>query len=312
MAPKRPNRASLAFLTLGIVVIWLAGDFAHSQWVHARIERWEASVAWNADGVQQSAIAYETGRGRIALLLIHGFNDSPRAYHLMAPALAELGFAVRVSRLPGFGLRASDAQEWTYADWIQATVAEASALRMRFDKVVLVGHSLGGAVVIGVLRAEPDLADAAVLLAPAIAVADDRSPLLSARAWHRVASVALPFTDFFFSPFDRNDALNPAMRNPPEKPPFSSRVVVDQAFALMKANQTAAPLIKTPVLVALSNRDAVTDWRAAQRFYEELGSAYKKLEIVSSSAHALPEDNNWLEIVDAIGKFANTPELTSS
>lgn len=293
-------------LLLGIAGCWLLGDFAYSRWVVHQIEQWEESVAWTSSQVQDSAQPYVLSGGRTALLLVHGFNDSPRAYRFVAPALAARGYTVSVLRLPGFGERVSEASTVTFSDWVDAIRAEAQSLRTHSDHVVVVGHSLGGAAVIALLRNTPEIADAAILLAPAIAVADDRSPLFSARTWHRIAGVALPFTEFFYSPFDRNDAVDPAVRNPADKPPYSSRLIVDEAFALLDANGSAAPQIKTPLLMVLGRRDAVVDGQAAQRFYEALGSSRKQLKVYEDSAHALPEDRDWQDLVQVMTGFILT------
>lgn len=311
MATGKPTGSLLRrALVVGVVACWLLGDFAYSRWVLHRVAQWESSVVWEPDGVQRAALPYELGEGRTAVVLVHGFNDSPRAFRFMAPALAARGYTVAVPRLPGFGVRAGEAPEVKFGDWLDAVRGEVQRLRPRFDHVVLVGHSLGGAVVIGLLHRSPGVADAAILLAPAIAVANDRSPVFSARTWHRIASVALPFTQYFFSPFDRNDAVDPAVRNPANKPPFSSRLIVDQAFALMDANRQAAPDVTTPVMMVVSSRDAVVDWRAAQQFYEELGSREKRLHIYDSSAHALPEDLDWQHVVQIIDEYVVAVEST--
>ena len=128
-------------LLLGIVSCWLLGDFAYSRWVVHQIEQWEAGVVWTSSQVQDSAQPYVLSGGRTALLLVHGFNDSPRAYRFLAPALAATGYTVSVPRLPGFGERVSKTSVVTFNDWIDAIRAEAKALRARSDHVIVIGHS---------------------------------------------------------------------------------------------------------------------------------------------------------------------------
>src|SRR5262249_15321002 len=138
------------------------------------------------------------------ILLIHGFADAPTLYQRMAPALTEKGFSCRVMRLPHFAMPMDHYRRTDAAQWREAVRSELLDLRRRHARVVVVAHSLGAAVAVDSLPADPAAADAVVLLAPLLAVSDRRSPLLSPRAWQSILDHALIFVDRVGLPFPPN------------------------------------------------------------------------------------------------------------
>jgi carboxylesterase len=272
-------------------------------WRHAR---WEASVARGTDGVQVGAEAYELGGGPQALLLIHGIGDSPRQWHKLAPALAAEGLTCRAMRLPGFGEPIEALAIATRERWIDAVRAELAALRARHERVVVVAHSLGAAVAIAVLLDDPAAADGAVLLAPLVGVSGARSPMLPARAWHRVSRRILLFTKVTETPFPI-DARDPAERDHPGRLRFTPRAIFDEVWALLDANEARLDAFATPLVVVLAAEDRVIDHEAASRFF--MAAAQPKVVFEVDAGHAIPVDTGWETLVPGIAEFARSGRL---
>ena len=299
-------------LVLVAAVVWVAGDFGYSRIIAHRLDVWDATVTRDESGVQVGAESYSMGSGSTALLLVHGFNDTPQTFARMAPVLADAGFFVRAVRLPGAGVRVDRSGSVQYVDWVRAVADEAAELARNHDPVVAVGHSLGAAILLKVSLAQRHDIDGLVLLAPAIAVSDDRSPLLPARFWQSLADRLLVFSDVYQSPFDGNDAADPDVRNPEYKPPFTNSNEVRQTTRLMDLLAETAPRISVPTLMVLSRTDRIIDWRAAKAYFDDLGSARKRLVFYDSSRHALTVDLDWRKIVTDIETFAReTPDASS-
>lgn len=117
-------------------------------------------------GRQPFALA---GSGADAVLCLHGFTGSPGIYRKLAPRLQAAGFAVEVPLLPGHGTQPQDMTGVTLADWQAAAEAAYQSLAARYQRVHLVGLSLGGALACTLAAAHPALTSL-VLLAPAFAV----------------------------------------------------------------------------------------------------------------------------------------------
>ena len=271
------------------------------------VDDWEATIERNDAGIQIGADSFALPGGKTCLLLVHGFNDSPRTFERMADLLHQKGLSVYAVRLPGFGVTVQRMNDCQCEQWVETVLDRAERLRKEYDRVVVVGHSLGGAVAIGSLLKKPELFDGVVLLAPAIEVSDLRSPVFPTRFWRRVGDLLLRFSSVYQSPYDRNDCRDPKYRNPAYKCPFATRNIVQQTFRLMDQNLDKAGEITLPVLMVLSRDDQIVDWVAAERYFVQLGSAEKQLVFYDSSGHALTVDYDWKQITDNIFEFSGAP-----
>ncbi len=303
---KRLARLLRKTLVWGIpvfMVIWIAGDFLNSRIVASHVARWESSIPRNSDGVQIGAESRTIAGGPVALLLVHGFNDTPRAFEKMGGLLAQAGFTVRLVRLPGFGVPVEQMKECKWREWTETVRVEAKALGEAHEELFIIGHSLGGAVTIGAILDQPDLADGVVLLAPAVDVSNYRSPLFPTRYWQTIGHWLFLFTTVYESPFDRNDARDPNVRNPVGKPPFSTRNIVQESMGLMDYNRDRASEIRLPLLMVLTRDDRVVDWAASERFFDATSSSFKRICFFDTSGHALPVDHDWPAITQQIVGF---------
>ncbi len=106
------------------------------------------------------------GRDGAPVVLVHGFGGDLDNWSLVQAQLAEARpvFAVE---LPGHGQSTKDVGEGRLADLTTAVVAAIDALSL--GEVVLVGHSLGGAVALSAALALGDRAKALGLVCPAAA-----------------------------------------------------------------------------------------------------------------------------------------------
>jgi pimeloyl-ACP methyl ester carboxylesterase len=97
----------------------------------------------SADGV---AISYEVlGRGEPAVILIHGWSCDRGYWRHQTAALAEKHLVVAVD-LAGHGASATGRTDYTMAAFGADVAAVADHLKL--EKVILVGHSMGGTVAV--------------------------------------------------------------------------------------------------------------------------------------------------------------------
>ena len=107
-----------------------------------------------------------SGSDTHAVLLIHGFGDTPQTLRGLATYLHDVhGWSVRAPLLPGHG-RTLAAFDATSGDtWLAAMRQEYDELCTRYPTVTLVGLSMGGALATLIASRDADL-PALVLLAP--------------------------------------------------------------------------------------------------------------------------------------------------
>lgn len=299
-------RKRLLFGLIATVTIWFAGDFSYSRYIAYRIASWSEDVPWSEDGFAPDAEEFSCGEGSVALLMIHGFSDTPQMYRKLAPALADEGYHCRSILLPGFGRSVEAYANCEIKDWHQKVADEVNGLRETHSEVWIVAHSLGGAVTIAHLLDNRSNVDGAVLITPAVAVSNKRSPLLPTRFWHEFSKYSLPFTTITCSPFEM-DAKDPGEREREHRMIFSPRSIVDRTFELVDHNKGRAAEIELPVLAFLAVDDQVVDSTAIEQYYEDLSSSRKKLVRLADSGHMVPVDLEWKQVVQDIHSFISLP-----
>jgi len=86
----------------------------------------------------------EASADRPAVLLIHGFGNSLQSFRELAPRLADCCHVIAID-MPGYGL-SDKPVDFDYHNGPQAKVLIAAAKEIGLQRVIYVGHSLGGAV----------------------------------------------------------------------------------------------------------------------------------------------------------------------
>lgn len=281
---------------------WIMGDLYNRLLMRRCYHHWEATIERDADSVRAGCAAFQVGEGETALLLVHGFADAPAVYRPMAEALAAKGYACYALRLPHFAEPFNRFATSTAAGWREHLAEQLRHLRRKHRKVVVVAHSLGGAVTVDYLIDRPETVEGVVLLAPLIAVSNQRSPLLTAEAWFHVLDRALIFTDRVAM------LLPPDVRDPEalkwvQQDRFIPRSIYRELFQVVDRNRERYRKFAPPLLLVLSRTDQVIDSPTAERFFNECQSTKKELQWVEQAGHVLPIDTGWELLVNDIDRF---------
>ena len=104
-----------------------------------------------------------------AVLLVHGYAGYPGELISPAEALFLSGYDAFVPRLPGNGTTGDDFLSSSSSDWLTLCRNALDDLFRRYEKVSIVGHSMGGAICAILLNEYPQI-NRAVLTCPAIMV----------------------------------------------------------------------------------------------------------------------------------------------
>ncbi len=296
--------AIIAILILVIVLplIWVVGDFIYSRLIAFRLARWESAVERDPDGVRKGCREFTLGAGDPAIMMIHGFADTPALFKKMAAVLAEKGFTCRAIRLPDSSVPMAKAFGIRKETWLDAIRMEAAQLKAGHKTVWLMGHSMGAALAVQHAIDHPDEIAGLVLLAPLFQVSHRRSPGFSARSWYQFGEKSLIFTRIFESPFPL-DVRDPMALKFDLHDRFIPRATYAEMFSAADAVKNRAANVKLPLIVFLSRSDRVVDYRAAERFFNGAGSAHKEIHYTDGAGHVIPLDNGWEKTTDLIAEF---------
>jgi carboxylesterase len=287
---------------VAVPVIWLSGDLLYSLIVRRLYRRWEARIERDAEGVRLGCREFTLGEGEDAVLLVHGYGDSPAAFQLMAPALAAQGFTCHGLRLPGHGLPMGQYRQTSAVQWRDAVRSTITELRGRYRRVYLLAHSLGAAIAVEAVSEPAAAVDGMTLLAPLFDVSSRRSPLLPVGTWYRLLDGLLVFTDYVMSPYP-TDLWDKSAAALVRDDKFIPRGVIRDVFALLARNAERAKTFCIPVLMILARHDLVVDNRASERFFHDCAAQPKRLLYVENAGHVLPLDQGWEALVDEAARF---------
>ena len=283
--------------------LWFAANLLHAAWVQIRRYGWERRLGRDADGLLPQAAAFTVGQGPTAILLIHGFADTPRIWARMADRLAASDlFTCRAMRLPGSALPPAQARKQSLVLWRQTVDEEIDRLHAAHQTVWLVGHSLGGALALDAALRRPACVSGVAALAPMIDVSRKRSPLLPPAVWFQLASFALCLSPTFESCFSADGVAVDDSSFTYKRDRFIPFCVYRSLFELIRSNRGRASHLDCPVFAATAERDSVVDTSAALRWFSGC-TGFTRIRALADIGHVIPIENGWQVLTNDLASF---------
>ncbi|TDD58469.1 alpha/beta fold hydrolase [Kribbella antibiotica] len=226
----------------------------------------------------------------VGVLLSHGFTGSPRSMRPFGEHLADLGYGVSVPRLPGHGTTWQEMNRTGWPDWYAVLANELARLRQEHDQVVVVGLSMGGALVLRLAEEHGADISGVVLINPSVSTEDKRLGLLP------VLSKVIPSF-----PGISNDIKKPGVdEGAYTRMPLKSALSLSK---LWKVVQTDLPKVTQPVLLFRSTVDHVVEASSARRVLTSISSRDVTETLLEDSYHVATLDNDAPRIFDDTAAF---------
>jgi carboxylesterase len=218
-------------------------------------------------------------RGRIGVLLSHGFTGSPASMKPWGQYLAGQGYAVSVPRLPGHGTTWQEMNTTTWANWAGEIERAFEALANQVDNVFVCGLSMGGGLALRLAADHPDRVAGLVLVNPAVAT-DRKDVKLLPVLKHVIASF----------PGIANDIKKPGVEEHGyTRTPLRAAASM---FAGYKVLRSDLGNVTCPILVFRSSVDHVVDPSSARIIQAGVNSADVQEELLEDSYHVATLDND--------------------
>ncbi|MBC7789018.1 MAG: alpha/beta fold hydrolase [Anaerolineae bacterium] len=246
-------------------------------------------------------------RGGRAVLLLHGFGDTPQTLRYLADDLVAHGYAVRAPLLPGHGRTLSHFAASRSADWLESAREELRATLDSYADVSIVGLSMGGALA-SILAADSADVGALVLIAPYL----DMPPAVRRVArWHRALSASTVYVAgrggerSIHDPTERARALSYRASTPQLL--FELSKIADVARASL-------PRILAPTLLLQSREDNRISPTVAEHAYAAIGSSEKRLLWLEGCGHVVTVDYGREKVFAHVREWlqAHTGRVTAS
>jgi carboxylesterase len=229
-------------------------------------------------------------RGRIGVLLSHGFTGSPASLKAWGESLAAQGYAVSVPRLPGHGTTWQEMNTTTWDDWTGELERAFEELSKQVDTVFVGGLSMGGGLALRLTANHPDRVAGLVLVNPAVAT-DRKDVKLLPVLKHVIGSF----------PGIANDIKKPGVEEHGyTRTPLRA---ADSIFHGYKALRADLGRITCPVLIFRSVEDHVVDPSSARIILAGVASTDKGEESLANSYHVATMDNDAEQIFEGSATF---------
>jgi carboxylesterase len=221
------------------------------------------------------------------VLLVHGLNGSTSDMVELEEVLQTHGIVTRNMLLPGHGSKVKDMLSVGWEEWAQAVHDELLLLKELCDVVFLVGHSLGGALVLHV-AAHEDIAGVVPICAP-----------LHLHPWLKPA-VSLGKYLIPLVPTLREDVRDREARHRYTREVYrwTPLLPVESMVQYLPKLRTEIGRITAPALVITSLHDHVVPARDGREIYRLIGSREKHLVTLHRSYHVVMKDHDREEVFE--------------
>src|SRR5215467_1393306 len=235
----------------------------------------------------QHSIRTSSAQPAIGVLLVHGLNGSTGDMAELEEILRKKGIITKNMLLPGHGSTVKDMLSIGWEEWAQAVHDELSLLKEMCDIVFLVGHSLGGALVLHI-AAHEEVAGVVPICAP-----------LHLHPWLKpavsVGKYLLPLV-----PTIREDVRDPEARHRYTRDVYRWTPLhpIESLVQHLPQLRTELQYITAPSLIITSVHDHVVPARDGREIYKLIGSREKHLVTLHHSYHVVMKDHDREEVFD--------------
>jgi carboxylesterase len=252
-----------------------------------------ARLTLGSDGIVVGASPVEfPAADRGGVLLLHGFGDTPQTLGYLAAYLHAQGWGVHAPLLPGHGRTLDAFAASRMSEWLGAARDALTEMRARYDRVSIVGLSMGGSLAT-ILAAETPDVRALVLLAPYLSMP---TRLRRAARMHYALAVLLPYL---------RGGGERSIRDPSEASRnlaygFTTPRLVFELSRVVAGARAAAPHVSAPTLVVQSRQDNRIPPDAAERAFALFTVPERRLIWTEGNGHIITVDYGYQTIFASV------------
>ena len=231
------------------------------------------------------------------ILIVHGFASSLDSVIEIEPPLKFLGFPIRMPVLRGHGGKSPETLHGvTWHDWVADADGALKDLLTEVERVIIVGHSMGGLIALKLAADHPDVVDSIILAAAAIHLA---SPLASGHILHFLVPLIIRlFRKWDLPPVYTDKSLARNDTNYHWAP-------MDSIVSFLELSEETCrflPEIRVPALILQSRKDTTVAPESAEIIYKRISTPTEQKKIIwfDETEHEMFRDCEREAIIKAI------------
>lgn len=244
------------------------------------------------------------------IVLLHGFLSSTFTFRHLIPLLHR-NFQVLTVDLPPFGKSGkSSSFVYSYKNMAQTVIHLINHLNLK--NITLIGHSMGGQIVLNILHMMPQISDQAILLSSSSYLKRAALPLkytsylpffhLFVKYWLGRTGVKKNLQESLFNHALINDEMIQGYLEP-----FLSKEIFMALTRMIRhregdLSEEALKQIQTPCLLIWGEHDKSVPVHIGERLKNDLANA--ELVVLKETGHAIPEERP-NEIFEYVEQFVN-------
>jgi len=215
------------------------------------------------------------------VLIIHGFASSLDSVKEIKVPLESMGILTRIPTLRGHGQKSPEALRGVHwHDWVADAEVALQSLLAEVERVIIVGHSMGGLIALTLAADHEDSVDSIVLAAAAVQLA---SPLAHGRPLHFLVPLILRlFTKWPLPPIYADRELAKYDTNYHWAPMDS----ITSFLEFAEVTSCRLQEVKVPTFIIQSRKDTTVLPKSAEIIYNSISTPVEQKRIM------------WLELTD--------------
>lgn len=242
------------------------------------------------------------GHGKVACLLVHGFGCGPIQMREIAEHLCKWGFAARGILLPGHCRNTGGRSLNSHHDWKEKVASEYRQLQLHYEKVVVIGFSLGALLTLQLAIEHP--VDRIVLMGIPMFMIREYLPIRNLimvcknfmeriKTWKRRCYMESEgYTGYLHQPVDS----------------YFSLQALSGISEIIQSVDLKLKEIKSPAMLIHSKKDLIAAPASARHVMKYLGSDNKRLIWLEQSHHLVMYDDEKDVVFQAIKEFVTNYE----
>lgn len=238
--------------------------------------------------------------GALGCLVVHGFMASPAEVGWLGDYLAQQGHTVYVPRVTGHGINPRHMRRMRWKDWYAQVLDGYYLLRQQCEKVVVIGHSMGGLLVGLLASAYP--VDALVIAAAPVVPPGGLVP------YSKLIDPVVPYTEHPSEP-ELNAVIEAEQRRRGEPiysrvhyPRWSTRAVYEMHKLISLVPDHLAG-IQAPLLLLYAAQDRTAPPEHAEKIAACVASGTIEQYVLKEGAHIIFQDVGREEAFRVVGDF---------